>query len=76
MNTLTSLKRSTLGLDLYLWLTYRTFTLRAPLRLSWRQVYPVRSAPGPRPAITFTVHAFRYKVSAKQPEGCTVLSVI
>ena len=39
MNTLTALKRSTLGLDLYLWLTYRTFTLRAPLRLSWRQVY-------------------------------------
>ena len=39
MNTLTALKRSTLGLDLYLWLTYRTFALRAPLRLSWRQVY-------------------------------------
>ncbi len=28
MNTLTALKRSTLGLDLYLWLTYRTFALR------------------------------------------------
>ena len=28
-----------MGLDLYLWLTYRTFTLRAPLRLTWRQVY-------------------------------------
>ena len=39
MNTLTALKRSPLGLDLYLWLTYRTFALRAPLRLSWRQVY-------------------------------------
>ena len=39
MNTLTALKRCALGLDLYLWLTYRTFTLRAPLRLSWRQVY-------------------------------------
>ena len=39
MNTLTALKRSALGLDLYLWLTYRTFTLRAPLHLSWRQVY-------------------------------------
>ena len=24
-----------LGLDLYLWLVYRTFALRAPLRLSW-----------------------------------------
>ena len=39
INTLTALKRSTLGLDLYLWLVYRTFPLRAPLRLSWRQVY-------------------------------------
>ena len=38
-NTLTALKRCALGLDLYLWLTYRIFTLRAPLRLSWRQVY-------------------------------------
>ena len=30
MNTLTALKRCALGLDLYLWLTYRTFALRAP----------------------------------------------
>ena len=27
MNTLKALKRSTLGLDLYLWLNYRTFAL-------------------------------------------------
>ena len=39
MNTLTALKRSSLGLDLYLWLTYRTFTLTRPLRLSWKQLY-------------------------------------
>ena len=39
MNTLAALKRCSLGLDLYLWLSYRTFALRAPLRLSWRQVY-------------------------------------
>ena len=39
MNILKALKRSSLGLDLYLWLAYRTFALRAPLRLSWRQVY-------------------------------------
>ena len=39
MNTLTALKRCSLGIDLYLWLSYRTFTLRAPLRLSWRQLY-------------------------------------
>ena len=39
MNTLTALKRSSLGLDLYLWLIYRTFPLRAPQRITWRQVY-------------------------------------
>ena len=39
MNTLTALKRSPLGLDLYLWLVYRTFALRAPLRLSWPTLY-------------------------------------
>ena len=39
MNTLTALKRSPLGLDLYLWLTYRTFALSAPLRLTWRLLY-------------------------------------
>ena len=40
MNTLKALKRCSLGLDLYLWFTYRTFcSLRAPLRLSWRQLY-------------------------------------
>ena len=39
MNTLTALKRCSLGLDLYLWLAYRTFALKRPLQLSWRQVY-------------------------------------
>ena len=39
MNTLHALKRSSLGLDLYLWLTYRMFTLRAPLALPWKLVY-------------------------------------
>ena len=49
MNTLQALKRSSLGLDLYLWLVYRTFPLRAPLRLTWRLLYrPVRSSPGQR----------------------------
>ena len=39
MNILKAIKRSSLGLDFYLWLTYRTFALKKPLRLSWRQVY-------------------------------------
>ena len=36
---LKAIKRSPLGLDLYLWLTYRTFNLKTPLCLSWRQLY-------------------------------------
>ena len=39
LNILTALKRCALGLDLYLWLGYRTFPLRAPQRITWRQVY-------------------------------------
>ena len=39
INTLTALKRCSLGLDLYLWLAYRIFSLRVPLQLSWRQLY-------------------------------------
>ena len=39
MNILKALKRCSLGLDLYLWLTYRVFALQRPLRLSWRQLY-------------------------------------
>ena len=39
MNTLRAMKRSPLGLDLYLWLTYRTFALKRPLLLTWRQLY-------------------------------------
>ena len=39
LNTLKALKRSPLGLDIYLWLTYRTFALKGPLRLSWKQLY-------------------------------------
>ena len=39
MNILKALRRSSMGIDFYLWLTYRTFTLNRPLRLSWRQLY-------------------------------------
>ena len=39
MNILKALKRSPLGLDLYLWVTYRTFALKRQQRLSWRQLY-------------------------------------
>ena len=62
MNTLTALKRCSLGLDLYLWLTYRTFTLRAPLRLSWRQLYH-QFGPNPNSAATHNaVQNFRRRI--------------
>ena len=62
MNTLKALKRCSLGLDLYLWLTYRTFSLRAPLRLSWRQVYRQFGAHPARATDNHTVQKFRLKV--------------
>ena len=62
LNTLTALKRSTLGLDLYLWLTYRTFTLRAPLRLTWRQVYCQFGVEPDRASDRVTVRNFQRKV--------------
>ena len=62
MNTLTALKRSTLGLDLYLWLVYRTFALRAPLRLPWRLLYGQFGAQPDKASDNQTVQNFRYKV--------------
>ena len=62
MNTLTALKRSTLGLDLYLWLTYRTFALRTPLRLTWPHLYSQFGAHPAKASDNSTVQAFRYKV--------------
>ena len=61
MNTLTALKRSALGLDLYLWLVYRTFPLRAPLRLTWRQVYRQFGANPAQASNKNIVNAFRTK---------------
>ena len=62
MNTLKALKRSTLGLDLYLWLNYRTFALRAPLRLTWRQVYRQFGAHPDNASDKRTVQNFRSEV--------------
>ena len=39
MNILKALRRSPLGLDLYVWLNYRTFGLGQPVRLTWPQLY-------------------------------------
>lgn len=43
MGILKALRRSSLGLDLYMWLSYKTFTLyrqgKKPERLAWDQIY-------------------------------------
>ena len=62
MNTLTALKRSSLGLDLYLWLVYRTFPLRAAQQITWRQVYRQFGVDPAKASDNNTVQAFRYKV--------------
>ena len=61
LNTLKVLKRSPLGLDLYLWLVYRTFTLRAPLRLTWRLLYGQFGAHPSKASDKFIVRNFRTK---------------
>ena len=59
MNTLAALKRSALGLDFYLWLVYRTFALRAPLRLSWPTLYRQFGADPSKAGDNRTVQDFR-----------------
>ena len=59
LTTLTALKRSPLGLDLYLWLVYRTFALRAPLWLSWPTIYSQFGADPNKASDRVTVDNFR-----------------
>ena len=62
MNTLAALKRCSLGLDLYLWMVYRTFALRAPQRLTWNQLY-CQFGPTPNSAATHdAVQNFRRRI--------------
>ena len=61
MNTLKALKRCALGLDLYLWLTYRTFGLKSSLRLSWKQLYRQFGLHPDKASDNRTVDAFRTK---------------
>ena len=62
MNTLKALKRSPLGLDLYLWLVYRTFPLRAPQRITWKQVYRQFGSDPVKASDNVTVQNFRREV--------------
>ena len=62
MNTLTALKRCALGLDLYMWLAYRTFALKRPVRITWRQLYR-QFGPNPNNAVTHNaVQNFRRRI--------------
>ena len=62
MNILKAIKRSPLGLDLYLWVAYRTFALERPLRISWRQLYRQFGAEPSKASNHYTVKDFRRKV--------------
>ena len=62
MNTLKALKRCALGLDLYLWLTYRIFTLKSLQRLTWQQLYRQFGTDPAKASDKFIVRNFRQNV--------------
>ena len=62
MNILKAVKRSSLGLDLYMWLVYRTFTLKRPLRLSWPILYRQFGVDPAKADDKVTVQNFRRKI--------------
>ena len=62
MNILKALKRCSLGLDLYLWLTYRTFALKSPQQLTWRQLYQQFGTDPAKASDKFIVRNFRQNV--------------
>ena len=59
MHILAGLTRSPLGLDLYVWLNYRTFGLGQPLQLTWPQLYRQFGADPSRANDKSTVQHFR-----------------
>ena len=61
MNILKALKRSSLGLDLYMWISYRTFALKEPVALRWRDLYRQFGAHPSKAGDKITVARFRQK---------------
>ena len=59
MNVLRAIKRSTLALDLYTWLTYKTFVLTRSEQLSWKRLYRQFGARPDRSNDIRTVDNFR-----------------
>ena len=68
MNTLNALKRCSLGLDLYLWLAYRTFALKHQQRITWRQLYRQFGPHPDKASDKNTVKNFRRKNPARTEE--------
>ena len=61
MHILRALSRSSLGLDLYQWLNYRTFALDRPLRISWKRLYAQFGMDPAKAGETYAVDSFRKK---------------
>ena len=59
MNILRALKRSPLGLDLYMWLSYRTFTLKKVTAIRWRSLYRQFGAHPSKAGDRYVVRDFR-----------------
>ena len=59
MNVLKALTRSPLGLDLYMWLVYRTFSLTQPKAITWPMLYRQFGVEPKRASDKFTVRDFR-----------------
>ena len=74
MNTLKALKRCSLGLDLYLWLTYRTFPLHDPLPLTWRHLYSQFGTDPDKASDKQTVKVFRRQAAPRVEEDQVVLA--
>ena len=56
-----ALTRSPIGLDLYLWLNYRTFGLERPFQLTWPQLYRQFGADPAQATDKNIVNSFRTK---------------
>ena len=59
MNILKAIRRSSLGLDLYMWLTYRTFALKGPVQLRWHNLYRQLGVNPAKASDKITVRNFR-----------------
>ena len=58
LNVLRAMKRSSLGVDVYLWLAYRMNRIHSPVNLPWRQLYR-QFAPYPEETAPHLVTNFR-----------------